>query len=145
MPEKKKMTAEITGNGKFIAPTYSGPAATREAYGDALKALGAAYSDVVVVDAEVSNSTYAEKFAKAFLDRYFEMYIAEQLMVGVGLGLGTRGKKYLLLLLQLSFPALLTLSAWVLSLAVTSVFAAHTLAAPSVLMDHPKWLSKTSP
>ncbi|MBK9772695.1 MAG: transketolase [Candidatus Obscuribacter sp.] len=93
MPEKKKMTAEITGNGKFIAPTYSGPAATREAYGDALKALGAAYSDVVVVDAEVSNSTYAEKFAKAFLDRYFEMYIAEQLMVGVGLGLGTRGKK----------------------------------------------------
>lgn len=93
MPAKKELNAGITGTGKFSAPTYSGPAATREAYGDALKALGAAYADVVVVDAEVSNSTYAEKFGKAFLDRFFEMYIAEQLMVGVGLGLGTRGKK----------------------------------------------------
>lgn len=93
MPSKPQLSAEITGSGKFIVPSYSGPAATREAYGDALKALGTAYSDVVVVDAEVSNSTYSEKFAKAFLDRYFEMYIAEQLMVGVGLGLGTRGKK----------------------------------------------------
>ena len=93
MPAKKELNAGITGTGSFSAPTYSGPAATREAYGDALKALGAAYADVVVVDAEVSNSTYAEKFGKAFLDRFFEMYIAEQLMVGVGLGLGTRGKK----------------------------------------------------
>lgn len=93
MPKKKTVTSEITGCGKFIAPTYSGPSATREAYGDALKALGSAYTDVVVLDAEVSNSTYAEKFGKAYLDRFFEMYIAEQLMVGVGLGLGTRGKK----------------------------------------------------
>ncbi len=67
--------------------------ATREAYGDALKALGTAFSDVVVLDAEVSNSTFADKFAKAYLDRFFEMYIAEQLMVGVGLELSTRGKK----------------------------------------------------
>lgn len=93
MPAKKELNAGITGTGKFSAPAYSGPAATREAYGDALKSLGAAYADVVVVDAEVSNSTYADKFGKAFLDRFFEMYIAEQLMVGVGLGLGTRGKK----------------------------------------------------
>ncbi len=93
MPAKAQLSAEITGSGKYAAPHYSAPAATREAYGDALKALGTAYADVVVIDAEVSNSTYAEKFAKAFLDRYFEMFIAEQLMVGVGLGLGTRGKK----------------------------------------------------
>src|SRR2546422_5702473 len=55
--------------------------ATRRAYGDALKALGAARPDVVALDGEVSNSTYAEDFARAFPDRYFEMYIAEQQMV----------------------------------------------------------------
>lgn len=47
--------------------------ATRWAYGDALKALGAARPDVVALDAEVSNSTYAEDFAKEYPDRYFEM------------------------------------------------------------------------
>jgi transketolase len=93
-PAKKSVfSAEVTGSGKFTAPVYSGGVATREAYGDALKALGSAFSDVVVLDAEVSNSTFAEKFSKAYLDRFFEMYIAEQLMVGVGLGLSTRGKK----------------------------------------------------
>ncbi len=40
--------------------------------GDALKALGAANDNVVVVDAEVSNSTYADKFAHSFLERFFE-------------------------------------------------------------------------
>jgi transketolase len=92
-PAKKTVSAEISGSGKYIAPVYSGPAATREAYGDALKALGGAHSDVVVLDAEVGNSTYSDKFAKAYLDRFFEMYIAEQLMVGVAIGLATRGKK----------------------------------------------------
>ncbi len=93
VPAAKKNTSEITGSGKFITPAYSNPAATREAYGDALKALGGAHSDVVVLDAEVGNSTYSDKFAKAYLDRFFEMYIAEQLMVGVAIGLSTRGKK----------------------------------------------------
>ena len=79
--------------GKFECPTYNGPVATREAYGDALKALGDGFKDVVVLDAEVSNSTYSERFTKAHLNRFFEMYIAEQLMVGVAIGLATRGKK----------------------------------------------------
>ena len=65
--------------------------ATRSAYGDSLKALGAARSDVVAVDGEVSNSTYAETFAKAYPDRYFEQYIAEQQLVGSAVGLGVRG------------------------------------------------------
>ena len=65
----------------------------REAYGDALKALGNAHADVVVLDAEVSNSTYADKFSRAFLDRFFEMYIAEQCMLGASVGLASRGKK----------------------------------------------------
>ncbi|HKV83858.1 MAG TPA: transketolase, partial [Ktedonobacterales bacterium] len=66
-------------------------AATRNAYGDALKALGAARPDVVAVDGEVSNSTYAETFAKAYPERYFEQYIAEQQLVGSAVGLGVRG------------------------------------------------------
>jgi transketolase len=65
--------------------------ATRTAYGDGLKALGAARPDVVAVDGEVSNSTYAETFAKAFPDRYFEQYIAEQQLLGSAIGLGVRG------------------------------------------------------
>ena len=51
---------------------------TRKGYGDALKALGAARSNVVALDGEVNNSTYAEVFAQAYPDRYFETYIAEQ-------------------------------------------------------------------
>ncbi len=65
--------------------------ATRRAYGDALKAIGASRGDVVALDAEVSNSTYAEDFAHAYPERYFEMYIAEQQMVAAGVGLQVRG------------------------------------------------------
>jgi transketolase len=65
--------------------------ATRKAYGDALAALGAARPDVVAVDGEVSNSTFAELFAKAHPDRYFEMYIAEQQMVAAAVGLQAVG------------------------------------------------------
>lgn len=73
--------------GKYNSPVYDKPIATREAYGDALKALGAARPDVVVLDAEVSNSTYAEKFKEAYPDRFFETYIAEQQLVGAAVGL----------------------------------------------------------
>ena len=62
-------------------PTYAArhaPSPRAQAYGDALKALGAARPEVVALDGEVSNSTYAETFAKAFPDRFFEQYIAEQ-------------------------------------------------------------------
>ncbi len=76
-------------------PTYDkgSVAATRSAYGDALKALGAARPDVVGLDGEVSNSTYAEYFAKAYPDRYFEQYIAEQQLVASAVGLQVRGYK----------------------------------------------------
>jgi transketolase len=66
--------------------------ATRKAYGDALKALGAANPDVVGLDGEVSNSTYAEEFAKAFPDRYFEQYIAEQQLIAAAVGMSVRQK-----------------------------------------------------
>jgi transketolase len=65
--------------------------ATRKAYGDALAALGASRPDVVAVDGEVSNSTFAETFAKAHPDRYFEMYIAEQQLVAAAVGLQAVG------------------------------------------------------
>ena len=66
---------------------------TRKAYGEALRSLGAAYPDVVALDAEVSNSTYAEDFAKVYPDRYFEMFIAEQQMVASAVGLQVRNYK----------------------------------------------------
>src|SRR2546423_9198328 len=71
--------------------TYSEPLATRKAYGEALAALGAARSDVVVLDAEVSNSTHAEDFKKTAPDRFFEMYIAEQQMIAAAVGMQVLG------------------------------------------------------
>src|SRR6266498_4165799 len=65
--------------------------ATRTAYGDALVALGAHDPRVVALDAEVSNSTYADRFAHAYPDRYFEMFIAEQQMVAAATGMAARG------------------------------------------------------
>jgi transketolase len=70
---------------------YTEPVATRKAYGEALAALGAARGDVVVLDAEVSNSTHAEDFKKTAADRFFEMYIAEQRMVAVAVGMQVVG------------------------------------------------------
>jgi transketolase len=65
--------------------------ATRKAYGDALAALGAARPDIVALDGEVSNSTFAETFAKAHPDRYFEMYISEQQLMAAAVGLQSVG------------------------------------------------------
>jgi transketolase len=66
--------------------------ATRKAYGNALKRLYPQFPHLVSLDGEVSNSTYAEIFGDAYPRQFFEMYIAEQNMVGAGLGLATRGK-----------------------------------------------------
>jgi transketolase len=73
-------------------PTYKAEdeVATRKAYGDALLAL-AALPDVVAMDGEVSNSTYADEFAKAHPERFFEMWIAEQQLVATAVGMSVRG------------------------------------------------------
>jgi transketolase len=73
--------------GSLALKTYGEPIATRKAYGEALAALGAARKDVVVLDAEVSNSTHAEDFKKTAPERFFEMYIAEQQMVAAAVGM----------------------------------------------------------
>lgn len=68
--------------------------ATRKAYGVALRTLGHANPDVVVLDADVKNSTFAETFAKdsELASRYFECRIAEQNMFSAAAGLSAAGK-----------------------------------------------------
>ncbi|MGZ3535055.1 MAG: transketolase [Thermodesulfobacteriota bacterium] len=68
------------------------PVATRKAYGNALVRIYPQFRDMVSLDGEVSNSTYAEIFKEAYPERFFEMYIAEQNMIGTALGLSCRGK-----------------------------------------------------
>jgi transketolase len=66
--------------------------ATRDAFGDALKELGATHPTVVTVDGDVGNSTRTEVFAHAFPDRAFQVGIAESNLVGVAGGLADNGK-----------------------------------------------------
>ena len=86
--------APLPPSQPLVLPRYAPGTslATRKAYGEALKALGDARSDVVGLDGEVSNSTYAENFAHAHPDRFFEQYIAEQQMVAAAVGLSVRHK-----------------------------------------------------
>ncbi|MGZ6372489.1 MAG: transketolase, partial [Candidatus Limnocylindria bacterium] len=81
--------------GELKLPAYEpgSKEATRKAYGDTLVALGKARGDVVALDGEVSNSTYAEEFKEQVPERYFEMYIAEQQMIAAAVGLQVRGWK----------------------------------------------------
>lgn len=66
--------------------------ATREAYGQALEALGAVREDVVVLDADLSKSTKTNMFQKKFPERFFNMGIAEQNLLGVAAGFAAAGK-----------------------------------------------------
>jgi transketolase len=66
--------------------------ATRKAYGQSLIEAYQDNPDLVVLDAETSNSTYAEMFKKEYPERFFEMFIAEQNMISTALGLSKRGK-----------------------------------------------------
>ncbi|HEY1565207.1 MAG TPA: transketolase [Gaiellaceae bacterium] len=91
-PETGGSKHEFPG-GTLELPRYElgSEVATRKAYGDALAALGKARGDVVALDGEVSNSTYADEFREALPDRYFEMYIAEQQMVATAVGMQVLG------------------------------------------------------
>jgi transketolase len=76
------------------APDYdpAKPMATREAYGFALKRLGAVNPHIVALSGDVKNSTFSEIFQDAFPDHFYQGYIAEQNMVSAGVGLAARGK-----------------------------------------------------
>src|SRR5207244_10711475 len=65
--------------------------ATRKAYGEAIAALGKARGDVVAMDGEVSNSTFAEIFRGAVPERYFEMFIAEEQLIATAVGMQVTG------------------------------------------------------
>jgi transketolase len=89
--------AKLPGPPDFTeppAPSYKPDAsvATREAYGNALKRIGAVNPHIVVLDGDVKNSTFAETFGNAYPDRFYQAYIAEQNMISVGVGLAARGK-----------------------------------------------------
>ncbi|MGE5238559.1 MAG: transketolase [Chloroflexota bacterium] len=91
-PPKKK--ADNRTPQDVDGPSYpeGKPVATRRAYGNALARIFPKYPEIVSLDGEVSNSTYAEIFAKRDAERFFEMFVAEQNMVGAALGLSRRGK-----------------------------------------------------
>ncbi len=72
-------------------PVYTEGIATRKAFGEALAAM-AGRADVVVLDGEVANSTYTEDFQAVAPERFVELYIAEQCMAGVAVGLQALGK-----------------------------------------------------
>ena len=71
---------------------YEVKKATRQSYGEALKELGEKYNDIVVLDADLSSATKTELFAKEFPNRFFDMGIAEQDMMGTAAGLATCNK-----------------------------------------------------
>jgi transketolase len=91
-PDTSQARNEFPG-GELELPRYEvgTEVATRKAYGEALAALGKARGDIVGLDGEVSNSTFAEIFRDAVPDRYFEMYIAEQQMVAAAVGIQVTG------------------------------------------------------
>ena len=70
--------------------------ATRKAFGQALAQLGAACQEVVSLDAEVKNSTFAQLFEDVFPDRFFQCFVAEQNMMGMAIGLAACNKIHLL-------------------------------------------------
>ncbi len=88
-PPREDTAASLGTPSTFEPPKYEvgSKVATREAYGDGLKALGAAKPNVVALDGEVSNSTYSDRFKKAYPNRFFEVFIAEQQLVSAAVGL----------------------------------------------------------
>jgi transketolase len=91
-PEALESASSKATDTTLTLPSYDlgDKVATRKAYGDTLRALGARH-DVVALDGEVSNSTHADEFKNAYPDRFFEMFIAEQQMVASAVGLSVRG------------------------------------------------------
>ncbi len=65
--------------------------ATREAYGAAIARLAAGDDRIVALDADVKNSTFSDKFEQAHPDRFYQSFIAEQVMIGAAMGLASRG------------------------------------------------------
>lgn len=90
-PKPFRMKREAAAPTDFPRTAYAEKTATRLAYGNALRSLAKVNPRVVAVDGDVKNSTYADRFFEAFPGRAFQGFIAEQNMVGVGMGLAAKG------------------------------------------------------
>jgi len=92
-PRSRGRAESAPDYSKLPAPAYKlgDLVATREAWGTALAAVGKLDSRIVGLDADVKNSTFSDRFEKVDPDRFFEMFIAEQVMVGAGMGFAARG------------------------------------------------------
>jgi transketolase len=94
-PEPPRGTSRKDPSGPIALdpPTYKrgDSVATREAFGDALAKIGAKDVRVVALDADVKNSTFSDKFEQRVGERFYENFIAEQVMIGAAMGLAARG------------------------------------------------------
>ncbi len=88
---KRAQSPGLVKTFNFQRTGYKDKTATRRAYGNALLNLGKINKAVVALDGDVKNSTYAEDFFETFPQRAFQSYIAEQNMVGMGIGLSAKG------------------------------------------------------
>lgn len=86
LPLKAEPKTGMCAGSAVTTYTIGDPIPTRKAYGQALAELGAVCPDIVCLDAEVKNSTYAELFEDAFPDRFVQCFVAEQNMVSMGVG-----------------------------------------------------------
>ena len=91
-PRPEEGTPRAWPSGKVSLPRYElgAKVPTRLAFGQAVAAVGAR-GNLVGLDGEVDNSTHLEEFAKAYPERYFEIYIAEQQLLAAAVGLSVRG------------------------------------------------------
>jgi transketolase len=98
----------MAGAGGALASKRALGKATRDAFGRALEALGSEYPELIVVDADVGNSTRTEWFGAKYPDRFFNIGICESNLVGIAGGLASAGKTSLIA----SFAAFITCNAY---------------------------------
>ncbi|RJO59705.1 transketolase [Candidatus Parcubacteria bacterium] len=91
-PVSKKLKSLKVRHAKAVNYAKGESVATREAYGNALVRIAPKFPNLIALDAEVSNSTYSEFLKNTYPKKFLEMFIAEQNMIGTGLGLALRGK-----------------------------------------------------
>ncbi|MGB8367288.1 MAG: transketolase [Candidatus Babeliales bacterium] len=95
LPEKPPTAITVNRSfAKMADPLYQRDSLvpTRKAFGEALAALGTVCDAVVSLDSDVKNSTYAEIFEEKYPERFFQCFIAEQNMVGMGVGFDRRNR-----------------------------------------------------
>jgi transketolase len=90
-PKAAHRTAPKAGTVGPSAYKLGDSVATREAYGAALARLAGTDDRIVALDADVKNSTFSEKFEQQHPDRFYQNFIAEQVMIGASMGLASRG------------------------------------------------------